>query len=116
MNSQFSPEADGTFAFAPDWHFIQPRRRRKLVRALRDQVKSQDLNLDQRDPSQSSLFENFKLDDVKAIIQDVISKKREDIKARIDEVSSFPEGKRLPELRNEISSHIQINERLQGLR
>ena len=116
MNLELSPEAAGTFALASDRPFIQRRLRRKLVRALRNQAESQNFNLDQVNPAQSSLFENFSPDDIKAKAKDVISMKREDIKARIGDVSSLPEDERRLAIRNEITSRIQNNERLQALK
>lgn len=116
MNLQLSPDAAGTFALASDRPFIQRRLRRKLVRALRNQAESQNFNLDQVNPAQSSLFENFNPDDIKAKAKDVISMKREDIKARIGDVSSLPEDERRLAIRNEITSRIQNNERLQALK
>lgn len=116
MNLELSPDAAGTFALASDRPFIQRRLRRKLVRALRNQAESQNFNLDQVNPAQSSLFENFSPDDIKAKAKDVISMKREDIKARIGDVSSLPEDERRLAIRNEITSRIQNNERLQALK
>ena len=116
MNLELSPDAAGTFALASDRPFIQRRLRRKLVRALRNQAESQNFNLDQVNPAQSSLFENFNPDDIKAKAKDVISMKREDIKARIGDVSSLPEDERRLAIRNEITSRIQNNERLQALK
>ncbi len=116
MNIELSPDAAGTFALASDRPFIQRRLRRKLVRALRNQAESQNFNLDQVNPAQSSLFENFSPDDIKAKAKDVISMKREDIKARIGDVSSLPEDERRLAIRNEITSRIQNNERLQALK
>ena len=116
MNLVLSPDAAGTFALASDRPFIQRRLRRKLVRALRNQAESQNFNLDQVNPAQSSLFENFSPDDIKAKAKDVISMKREDIKARIGDVSSLPEDERRLAIRNEITSRIQNNERLQALK
>lgn len=101
MNLELSPDAAGTFALASDRPFIQRRLRRKLVRALRNQAESQNFNLDQVNPAQSSLFENFSPDD---------------IKARIGDVSSLPEDERRLAIRNEITSRIQNNERLQALK
>lgn len=116
MNLELSPDAAGTFALASDRPFIQRRLRRKLVRALRNQAESQNFNLDQVNPAQSSLFENFSPDGIKAKAKDVISMKREDIKARIGDVSSLPEDERRLAIRNEITSRIQNNERLQALK
>lgn len=116
MNLELSPDAAGTFALASDRPFIHRRLRRKLVRALRNQAESQNFNLDQVNPAQSSLFENFSPDDIKAKAKDVISMKCEDIKARIGEVSSLPEDERRLAIRNEITSRIQNNERLQALK
>ena len=116
MNLELSPDAAGTFALASDRPFIQRRLRRKLVRALRNQAESQNFNLDQVNPAQSSLLENFSPDDIKAKAKDVISMKREDIKARIGDVSSLPEDERRLAIRNEITSRIQNNERLQALK
>lgn len=116
MNLELSPDAAGTFAVASDRPFIQRRLRRKLVRALRNQAQSQNFNLNQVNPAQSSLFENFSPDDIKAKAKDVISMKREDIKARIGDVSSLPEDERRLAIRNEITSRIQNNERLQALK
>lgn len=101
MNLELSPDAAGTFALASDRPFIQRRLRRKLVRALRNQAESQNFNLDQVNPAQSSLFENFSPDD---------------IKARIGDVSSLPEDERRLAIRNEITSRIQNNQRLQALK
>ena len=101
MNLELSPDASGTFELATGRPFIQRRLRRKLVRALRNQAESQNLNLDQVNPAQSSLFENFSPDD---------------IKARISDVSSLPEDERRLAIRNEITSRIQNNERLQALK
>jgi len=116
MNLELSPDAAGTFALASDRPFIQRRLPRKLVRALRNQAESQNLNLDQVNPARSSLFDNFSPDDIKAQTKEVISKKREHIKARIDDVLSLPEDERGPAIRNEITSRIQNNERLQALK
>ena len=116
MNLELSPDAAGTFVLASDRPFIQRRLRRKFVRALRDQAESQNFNLDQVNPAQSSLFENFSPDDIKAKAKDLFSMKREDIKARIGDVSSLPEDERRPAIRNEITSRIQNNERLQALK
>ena len=116
MNLELSPDASGTFELASGRPFIQRRLRRKLVRALRNQAESQNLNLDQVNPAKSSLFGNFSPDDIKAQTKEVISKKREHIKARIDDVLSLPEDERGPAIRNEITSRIQNNERLQALK
>ena len=101
MNLELSPDASGTFELASGRPFIQRRLRRKLVRALRNQAESQNFSLEQINPAQSSLFENFSPDD---------------IKARIGDVSSLPEDERRLAIRNEITSRIQNNERLQALK
>ena len=116
MNLELSPDAAGTFVLASDRPFIQRRLRRKFVRALRDQAESQNFTLDQVNPAQSSLFENFSPDDIKAKVKDLFSMKREDVKARIGDVSSLPEDERRLAIRNEITSRIQNNERLQALK
>lgn len=103
MNLELSPDAAGRFALASDRPFIQRRPRRKLVRALRNQAESQNFNLDQVNPAQSSLFENFNLQPRRH-------------KARIGDVSSLPEDERRLAIRNEITSRIQNNERLQALK
>ena len=116
MNLELSPDASGTFELASGRPFIQRRLRRKLVRALRNQAESQNFSLEQINPAQSSLFENFSPDDIKAQTKEVISKKREHIKARIDDVLSLPEDERRLAIRNEITIRIQNNERLQALK
>ena len=116
MNLELSPDASGTFELASGRPFIQRRLRRKLVRALRNQAESQNFSLEQINPAQSSLFENFSPDDIKAQTKEVISKKREHIKARIDDVLSLPEDERRLAIHNEITSRIQNNERLQALK
>ena len=116
MNLELSPDASGTFELASGRPFIQRRLRRKLVRALRNQAESQNFSLEQINPAQSSLFDNFSPDDIKAQTKEVISKKREHIKARIDDVLSLPEDERGPAIRNEITSRIQNNEGLQALK
>ena len=101
MNLELSPDASATFELVSGRPFIQRRLRRKLVRALRNQAESQNFSLEQINPAQSSLFDNFSPDD---------------IKARIDDVSSLPEDERRLAIRNEITSRIQNIEGLQALK